>query len=181
MQKFLALLLALVMLLSLAACGSKEPVESVELDETVATGIGTDLQWDGSLPLTEEGSDNVVTIGLRPSANVLDYETNEFTLWLEEQTGLDLQFVQFSGDAKDAATQVSLMVAGGEKLPDILLNFTGVGKAVAKEYGRDGYFANMAGYFATDAYYMNKALQTYYPEAADYELITDQLMVTPRH
>ena len=177
MQKFIALLLSLVMLLSLAACGGTESTE-VEIDTTTATGIGTDLQWDGSLPLTDEATDNVITIGLRPSANVLDYETNEFTLWLEEQTGLDLQFVQFSGNAKDASTQVSLMIAGGEKLPDILMGFNGIGKAVAKEYGRDGYFANMAGYFATDAYYMTEALHTYYPEEADFELISEQLMIT---
>ena len=106
----------------------------------------------------KEGEDNVITIGLVASANVTSYDDNKYTQWLEVQTGVDIQFVQFSGSASDAKTQIALMIAGGEELPDITLGI-GVGKAIMKEYGRDGYFLNLSSYLATDAYYLNRSLR----------------------
>jgi len=155
MKKILALLLALVMVFGLVACGG--PVASTN---EAQTEVGEVEVWDGSLPLVKEGEDNVITIGLNTSANVLDYDDNAYTKWLEEQTGVDIQFVQFAGKAADTARQVTLMMAGGEKLPDILLGFSGIKKAQGEEYGRDGYFADLSPYFGTCNYYQQESFKT---------------------
>ena len=90
MKRLIALVLGLVMCLSLCAVNA-ESAEPVKLSIWVAENL-----------------------------KVEDWETNAQTLWLEEQTGLDLEFVVFGANSGDAATQVSLMVAGGEELPDII-------------------------------------------------------------
>ncbi|MBQ7565805.1 MAG: extracellular solute-binding protein [Oscillospiraceae bacterium] len=188
MKKRIALLLALVLTLSLAACGgttgtpettapteTAEPVaESAGLEFTdemaraTYTGIYDNPQWDGSLPLVQPGEDNKITIGLIVSANVSDYDDNAYTKWVEEQTGVDIQFVLFSGSTSDVKTQLSLMIASGEKLPDIILGVS-LGVSTMKEYGHDGYLTNLASLFSTDAYYTAQALHEQYPDAAAYE------------
>ena len=182
MKKIIALLLALATLLSLAACSVKvNPGETTETTEApTLEGKLTKFaspDWDGSLPLVAEGEDNVLTIGIRTNANVLDFDTNKLTLWLEEQTGLDLQFAVFPANSKDAATQVSLMVAGGEELPDILLGFSGINKATAKEYIRDGYLLDLAPYLATNAFYTRQSMDIYYAETPDVLAETEKFMI----
>ena len=169
MKKLLAFLLVLVTLLSLAACGADETGGTEQTgDANLAYGIprkfNENPQWDGTLPLVAEGEDNVITIGVQANANVTSFDDNKYTQWLEEQTGLDLQFVQFPGTSKDAATQISLMIAGGEELPDVLYSFSGI-KATAKEYILDGYFVDLAPYFKTDAFYTKQAFDLYYGES----------------
>lgn len=171
MKKLISLLLAVVMLLSLVACGSTvENAGTGEDDydpDAQWAGIYTDPQWDGSLPLVQEGEDNVITFGLSPNTNVLDYDNNDFTLWLEEQTGVDLQFVTLAPTAKDAVTQFNLMAAGGEELPDIV-HLSSSSKSHMKTFGQDGYFLNLAGYLATDAYYTRQAMELYYGDRYDW-------------
>lgn len=125
MKKILAFLLSLIMLLSLAACG-EEPLETPKMPEV--TG------------------ERVLTIGLRQSSKVQDYDNNWFTKFMEERLDIDLQFMFFSGDAVESKNQLAAMVAGGEKLPDILFNFS-LNTDEIHLYGQDGYFADLAPYF----------------------------------
>ena len=155
MKKILALILALVMVFGLVACAGP----AAQQTENTAAETAVE-EWDGSLPIVQPGEDNVITIGIRTSANVTDYNNNAYTLWLEEQTGIDIEFVQFAGKASDAATQINLMIAGGEKRPDILYLFSGIKKEQGEELGRDGYFLNMAPYFDTCNYYQKQSFQT---------------------
>ena len=166
MKRFLALLLVLCLVLPLAACGgtteTTEATEATEATETTETTEETTLLEDivnavtvqdgetydfaSHLPLTTNGE--TITIGLIVDANTTDYKDNAFTKWVEEQTGVNLEFMQFTGKSSDAATQLSLMMASGEKLPDIILRFTGVSKTQGAEFGRDGYFKDLSAYFA---------------------------------
>ncbi len=109
------------------------------------------------LPLVKDGESVTLTIGVPQSSKVEDYETNEYTLWLEEQTGINLEFVYFASTSSEYATQLSLMVAGGEKLPDILWRTLGMTSSSMYEYGEDGYFVDLAPYFESSAYYWNEA------------------------
>ena len=166
MKKIIALIMALVLAFGLVACGAggNAATGSEETDgpkERVTRVSST--EWDGSLPLVQEGEDNKLTIGIRTNANVTDFKDNDYTRYLEEMTGVDLEFVVFGSKSGDAATQVSLMVAGGEELPDILLAFSGISKTLAKEYGMDGYFLDLSEYYVTDSYYMDKQFDLYYP------------------
>lgn len=164
MKKLIALLLALVMLLSMAACGAKteEPAQDTATPEAPAPDSApaqdvAPAQPEepapglGELPFVTE--ETTITIGLMQSSNTEDYETNEYTKWLEEQTGLNLDFVYFSGDKTEAVTQLNLMIAGGEELPDILWGMNGVDTALMYELGEDGYILDLKDYFSEYGYY----------------------------
>ena len=159
-KRLLALLLAAILLLSLAACGegkTEEPAKTADISD--------EGEYQGELPFIKEGDEPVtLTIGIQTSGNVTDYKDNAYTKWLEEQTGLNLEFVQFSGTSSEVATQVSLMIASGEKLPDILHPGSGISKVQADEYGLDGYFLDLTPYFEKYSYYQPQTFELYYPD-----------------
>ena len=181
MKKTIALLLCLVMLFALAACGetgtTTEPAGVGEDTAAVTDMTETEEGWDGALPIVQPGEDNKLTIGIHTSAKVSDYDDNAFTHWVEEQTGVDLEFVQFSGTTKDAATQVSLMIAAGEELPDILWAFGGINKTMGEEYGVDGYMLDLSRYFDEGwNHYQKESFRTIFGDEADsvYHLLMDR-------
>ena len=147
MKKILALLLIVCMILPLAACGEtvgpaaqggtsgesvgEETVRTIKAATTIPEGETYSL--DAKLPLVPEGEEATLNIGIVVSANTTDYKDNDYTRWLEEETGINLEFTQFAGTASDAATQIALMTAAGEKLPDILFRFTGIPKDQGQE------------------------------------------------
>lgn len=91
MKRLVALLLCLVTSISLlVGCGGKEKEKEAG-------------DWDGK-----------ITIGLPDNSLVQDFETNKLTLWLEEQTGYDLEFYVFAATGADSKSQLATMVAGGE-------------------------------------------------------------------
>ncbi len=117
-------------------------------------GIGS-TKWDGSLPLST--TKEVLEIGLPTSTSLTDYNTNTYTLWLEEQTGVDVVIKEFAGSSSDISTQISLMLNGGEDMPDII-NTKHEGNLRLAEYVEADYLQNVAGYYMTDAYYFSQAL-----------------------
>ena len=156
LKRWIALLLAALMLLSLAACGGKP-----EQAETAAVDVADAEEYNGELPFVKEGDEPItIKIGIHRLANVEDYKDNKFTKWLEEQTGLNIEFMLFNGSTAEAATQVSLMIASGEKLPDIL-HPGGISKSQVNQYGKDGYFLDLAPYFEKYAYYQKDAFAAF--------------------
>ena len=181
-----ALLLTMIMVLCFAACGktagsppavlggdpaeqpetetqekpAEEPKEfdgdyaNATFDDVRRYGLGS-TNWDGSLPLTTNGEE--IIIGLRTSARVIDYESNPYTVWLEEQTGLNITIREFVGAATDVSTQMSLMLSGGEDMPDIMTVEMENTKRMG-EYLEAGYFHNLSGYLITDSFYLKSAL-----------------------
>jgi len=127
--------------------------ETATFDDIRKFGFGSS-KWDGSLPLTTTGEK--VEIGMRANGSVTDYDTNPMTLWIEETTGVDVVIKSFMGSASDYSTQISLMMTGGEELPDILY-IQGEGNDRRSEYVEEGYLLNVAGYYMTDSYYFAKA------------------------
>ena len=120
MKKFLALFLALVLVLGLVACGRGEK---------------TKKEWDGTL-----------TIGIQPNAFILDRYENALTKWVESECGVKLKFVEYAGGA-DVGTQISTTIAGGQELPDILFGIN-LEATVREKYGSEGYFIDLKDYFA---------------------------------
>ena len=124
MKKFLAIVLALATVLGLCACG------------------GGGNEGGGG----KDASGNVtIKIGVNTNPNVISYDDNALTKWLEAQTGFDLEVVQYSGGT-DVATQISTTVAAGKDLPDILWDIN-LSDAVVSSYGIEGYFLDLAPYF----------------------------------
>ena len=158
MKKILALLLAAILLLGLVSCGRKESKDK----DTAQTEIDYDVEYKGELPFVKEGDEPVtITIGLITNANVTDYKNNAYTKWLEEKTGLNLEFQQFV-DQKEAAKQVALMTASNEKLPDILLRFTSITKQQGESYGAEGYFYPLTDLINTYGYYLRESYKECY-------------------
>jgi len=157
MKKILALLLAIVMVIGMAACNQQpadptdaptkgtEAPKATDAPETTEPGI--DLS---ALPFVEPGSVKLV-IGIQQNATVLDYHDNDLTKYFEEETGIDLDFMFFSTDSAEARQQLNLMVAGNEKLPDILIGI--LDTAMISELGNDGYLIDLTPYFENMWYY----------------------------
>lgn len=172
MKKIIPLILCFVMVFSLVACTNarlrdeEEGSAAKDLLRTNAAGDG--LTWNGALPLVPEGEEKpTITIGLMLNSLVLDYDTNEYTKWVEEQTGVNLEFVTFTGTGGDFATQLALMIGGEEKLPDIIFNCPGLTKARGREYGRDGYLVDLSQYMITDSYYLHDSIRRVYGDQAE--------------
>ncbi len=144
-RQLLALALSLAMALTmLSACGQTGSSSSAPASvpaSASASGSGSDSSTEEST-----GERPTITIGLQQSPKVIDYETNSLTKWLEEQNNCNIDFVYFSTDLTESATQLSLMLSSGEKLPDILWLLESVGTAQMFEYGEDGYFIDCKPY-----------------------------------
>ncbi len=206
MKKTLALLLTLVLVLGLAACGgtttqppnlgdsttdtqepsggaptqdavgntggaisageadtTEEITGPVEFDDYAEVtfadvrkyGIGS-RGWDGSMPLSTTGEK--IVFGLRAQSQANDYDNNPLTLWLEQETGVDIEFHLFMGSNTDMKTTINLMLQGGEDMPDII-STDGSDNAMRSSYVAEGYYINLAGYFINDAYYFSRAIE----------------------
>ena len=78
-RKILALTMAAVMALGLCACGSGS--------DKGGSSSGDELTEDGRMKLT---------VGITSNARVLSYDDNALTDWVEEQCGVELEFVEHS-------------------------------------------------------------------------------------
>ena len=117
-KRILSMTLVVAMLLgTLVGCGSKK--------ENVSEG------------------DNTLVVGIPQVATVTDYEENYFTKYLEEATGVDIEFQFFSGTGAEAQQQLTLMCNTTEKLPDVLLGFTSISHYTANQFGEDGFFIDL--------------------------------------
>ena len=124
MKKFLALFLALVLVLGLVACGGKKD--------------------DGNK--ANNGDAVELTVGLAPSMYISSYTENTMTKWLEEECGVKLSFVEYAGGT-DVATQISTTIAARLPLPDILIGIE-LDPVTRNKYGEEGYFVDLQDYFA---------------------------------
>ena len=178
MKKLLAILLASAMVIGLVACASQPaateaPATEAATEAAATTAASTTAAAttaaaaeaateapateaaaaeDDWLPLVKDGEKKTVTIGIKADANTEDYETNEFTKYIEEKTGIDLEFVMFSSDMEEAKQQFALMVAAGEKLPDMLYGFQ-TDSAWGFDYGEQGYFIDLTDYFENSTHF----------------------------
>lgn len=124
MKKLLAIVMALVIVLSLCACGKGEDYTTEKYGE------------DGRVTLT---------VGLSSNAKIISFTDNALTKWLEETTGYNLEIVEYSGGT-DIATQISTTIAARQDLPDILWGVS-LNDGTRSKYGKEGYLADLKPYF----------------------------------
>lgn len=120
----------------------------------IPSAFALELSEKGVLPLTAE--DVTLTIGLCQSTLTTDYENNYLTQLLEKTTGVKLDFVLFPSDNTEAKQKLSLMVAGGETLPDILM--INLSDSERFTYGSQGYFIPLNDYIENDSYFWNESM-----------------------
>jgi ABC-type sugar transport system, periplasmic component len=97
--RFLSLLLVLLML-------------------TPALASAVELNPPGTLPIAKEKTK--LTILMPAETIVEDYETNDFTKYIEEMTNVDLEFELLPSVVDEARNKLALMINSGQKLPDII-------------------------------------------------------------
>ena len=161
---FLALLLALAMVVSMAACGGNNAGKETDPkgtdapagnddtagadDTTAAPDDGKDLSWlnlGGVTPIVADGVEKTLTICLPMSDEEVDnYETKwQYIHTVEEKNiNLDLQIVPSSAWGE----KLPLILADTENLPDIIMN-TGWGTGELLRYGaEEGLIIDLAPY-----------------------------------
>ena len=136
-KRIVSLLLVTCMVLStFVGCGKKDN------EETSGNGSGK------------------LSVGLPQSGSVTNYDENGFTLYLEEELGIDLEFVYFASSPSEYQKQITLMCTSGEKLPDVLWGFYGLDRYTVNEFGEDGYFQDLTELIEKKAPNYQKALSS---------------------
>ena len=148
MKKALALLLALIMVLSLAACtGTPDPTDpsNTPTNEPTDTSITpgndpTDAPVLKNADIYPLKSDKVFTVVTTNCAALESNESTIITQRIEEATGVKIDWSYMTKDA------LSLAINSGE-IPDALfLAASSLNKASIYEYGTEGVFVNFMEY-----------------------------------
>ena len=162
----------------LAGCGSRDAgsagasaaaTEEAATESAAAGGEREEEAFAHDPVLNEPGAEPlcreqvVITIGIPANTNIEDYDTNYYTLLLEEKANVDIQFVTYT--SADATEKLRVQIAGGEKLPDIIL--WGQDEAEMMEWGADGYFIPLEQYFENSAYYTTDIYADYQEKGLD--------------
>ncbi|GHU83213.1 hypothetical protein FACS1894196_2720 [Clostridia bacterium] len=110
----------------------------------------------GTFPLTAERE--TLTILMHQDVLVEDYETNLFTKWVEDTCNVNLDFELLPG-GQDGRDKLSIMLASGQKLPDII----NISSSVLDDYiyGQAGIYLDLTEYFDTQAYYFKLRREEY--------------------
>ena len=161
MKRVFTMVLATLLLMSVSACATQPvqttpPTTQTTAATTTQAPTTTEEPVDLSLrPFVEPGSVKL-TIGLMQNGTVLCYDDNAVTRYLEQETGIDLQFVLFPMDYKKAQEQLLQMVENGEQLPDVILGI--IDDYLRVKLGKEGVLADLASYFETSSFYMQNGL-----------------------
>ena len=163
LKSILALLLALVMVLSLAACGgnSAEDTKAPAADDTTAAPAADDdttaapaddttasgLDWlnlGGVLPIVAEGTEKTLSICVPlPDETVDSYKDRFQYKVVTEQMNINLEVLAVAESAWEE--KLPLILADVDNLPDIISN-TGMNFSEFNEYANEGYFLNLSDY-----------------------------------
>lgn len=151
-KRYIALLLVLMMLL-VSACGTGSSISGDSEDS-----VSEDVE-NKDADVVETDEEVTLTIGLSPNALTTDYDDNYATKLMEEVAGVNLEFYYLPSDSSEAKQKFSMMVASGEKLPDIVV--LGLSEVEIYNYGSGGYFIPLNDYMENDAENWNAIMDAY--------------------
>lgn len=117
-KRLAALLLSAVMALSMAGCSGDSKTESSsskEESKLMPTAAG-------ELPIVPEGTEVTLTLAAMQTPFIADYETNYFTKWLEEKSGVQLDYTVLPADTMLEKILLTLSTQDINSLPDIYLS-----------------------------------------------------------
>lgn len=163
MKKLVSLLLSTLLLFSLAACGQKDP-DSKTPDSKTAEGKLLPTAA-GELPIVPEGTDITLTVAVMQTPLIADYATNYFTKWIEEKSGVKLEFVVLPADTIEEKVLLTLSTNDAQNLPDIYLsttmksNNTIFGPSYAPMWHDQGMIIPLNGLIDEYGFYLQEALK----------------------
>ncbi len=143
-MKKILLIIMMILNVFICSCGNTKM--------TLSHGIAEDsnVTAPGELPIVN----NTITLtcAIEACETVEDYETNEFTLWLEEKTGINLEFEVMSDLRKDLAKKI----AAGEEIPEVIFGggFTQIDR-VKNGINGTGILLELGDYMDNYSYWLN--------------------------
>ena len=133
-----------VVVIMLSGCGNKETaVETMQVDENVTEA--------GQLPVVNEPI--TLKIGIQSSSKIKDLNTNAFTKFLTEKTGINLEFYEFP--ASGGMEKLNVMLASDSELPDIICGFN-ISRTTFLEYADRNVFVDLSPYMEKYGYWINE-------------------------
>lgn len=166
-SKFLAVLLAAGMTLSMVACGNKEVVSfETNNQETQQTVASVSTETEENLYYNKEGypiCDEPITITVSGrQGTTTDWQNTAMVKYIEEELGIKLQCEPLADDA--FATQYALMLSTNS-MPDLIIQAS-VDKGQVNMDGADGYWLDLSQYLDIMPNFV--AMMEEYPEWAAY-------------
>lgn len=95
--------------------------------------------------MAESAQPEKLVIAIQTYSDITDYDKNYLTQRLEEAMEVDIEFYLLSADSSEATTQLSLMIASNQKLPDIICTGAMSAEAILN-YGSKGVFIDLTDY-----------------------------------
>ncbi|HZK35122.1 MAG TPA: extracellular solute-binding protein [Bacillota bacterium] len=186
MKRTLAFILSMVMLVALfSACANtgdtnntpanttgdnNDPVDEPTPDDDglIASAYGgVSVTPPGELPIVKEPV--TLSIFIPQHANVEDYDDNKMTLYMEEQTGVDIEWVIVPD--QDASQRVNLLLASQVDLPDVFMVPEGMSNEVVADMADQEIFLQLDD--------MIENLGHWYTERRVQDPLLDELMKLP--
>lgn len=157
-----------VLLMTMMVVASGLAFSTAQSDEPSAGTAGA-VAPAGVFPIVE--TTEAITVMLPSNPGVEDFETNDFTLWLEEKTNLDLQFEIIP--QASATEKLNIVLASGD-YPDLFMSMN-LGLPVQSVYGAQGAFYPLNDLI--DEYGVEyKQLVSDYPQIADQVTLNDGMI-----
>ncbi len=161
MKKTLAMLLAALLLsTTLMACGSAD-----DGGDTATSGA------TGDSSSGEEAQELTILTPLLPA--IQDLETNEHTLWIQEETGINITWETIPQAAQGGTEKLQLLLTGAD-LPDVFMNAPFTSDMVATYGVEEQILLPLNDYIGTITPNLDAALEMY----ADRGLTIDQMRQT---
>ena len=104
-----------------------------------STHGGVAVTAPGVLPIVQEPV--TLTIMVAQNANVEDYVNNKMTKYMEEQTGVKINWVIVP--SQDATQRVNLLLASQVDMPDVIMVPTGISNEVVADMAGQGLFLQL--------------------------------------
>lgn len=144
-----------------AAAGAGEAAPSVTLGPKLTT-VQYPEGYVGPVartlkPLTTEKV--TFKIVVKQDVTIGDWKTNAFTKWLEQKTGVHIEWSQIGGTDDDVMTKVNAMIAAGD-IPDAFLGI-GFTRSQLFLYGAQGLFTDVGQHIDAYALNLQQAMKDY--------------------
>ena len=154
--------LVLLLALTLAIAGATAAFASGEEEAAAAMG---ELSPPGVVPIFEEPV--TMTAFVSYTRTIVDFEANEMTKWMEEQTNIHWEWDAVNS-SEDAKAKFTLVMNSGAELPDMMMgmNITHDEKHL---YGSQGLFIPLNDIIEEHGFYINdvvKAAPNFLKESA---------------
>lgn len=144
------LLAALLVAPGLTACAN-EQTQAPALSPTQAQPSTTSTTAQPTASGTEKST---IRLALQTNSNITDYEDNAFTQLLEQEGNVEFQFEFLPSAAGDVKNKITLMIAGGDTLPDVFCTSALDDNSIL-DYGSKGAFLAVEDWMADSSIAVN--------------------------